>query len=299
MDFDLRQLKSFIDVADLGSFSAAAEKAGLTQPAISLHIQLLEKQLGVRLIERVGRRAQPTAAGRDLLVHARRIADEVSQAIETVAPHRSGQSGRLRIGTGATALIYFLPKILREIRQLMPGIEIRVETGNTPDIVRRLEDNEIDAAIVTLPVTGRSLDLRKVYRDELVAIAPTDAVDLPEDIDVDYLCAQSLLLYQGGNTRKLVDGWLKAGARRVQPIMELGSVEALKTLVAAGLGVAIVPAMAVVGAASGELQTRSLMPKLERDLVLALRRDKHMTAPLRALVSVLNHQSKASAQSAT
>jgi len=299
MDLDLRQLKSFIDVADLGSFSAAAEKAGLTQPAISLHIQLLEKQLGVRLIERVGRRAQPTAAGRDLLVHARRIADEVSQAIETVAPHRSGQSGRLRIGTGATALIYFLPKILREIRQLMPGIEIRVETGNTPDIVRRLEDNEIDAAIVTLPVTGRRLDLRKVYRDELVAIAPTDAVDLPEDIDVDYLCAQSLLLYQGGNTRKLVDGWLKAGARRVQPIMELGSVEALKTLVAAGLGVAIVPAMAVVGFASGELQTRSLMPKLERDLVLALRRDKHMTAPLRTLVSALNHQSKASAQSAT
>lgn len=292
-------MKSFIDVADLGGFSAAAEKAGLTQPAISLHIQLLEKQLGVRLIERVGRRAQPTAAGRDLLVHARRIADEVSQAIETVAPHRSGQSGRLRIGTGATALIYFLPKILREIRQLMPGIEIRVETGNTPDIVRRLEDNEIDAAIVTLPVTGRSLDLRKVYRDELVAIAPTDAVDLPEDIDVDYLCAQSLLLYQGGNTRKLVDGWLKAEGKRIQPIMELGSVEALKTLVAAGLGVAIVPAMAVVGSASGELQTRSLMPKLERDLVLALRRDKHMTAPLRVLVSVLNHQSKASAQSAT
>lgn len=63
MDLDLRQVRSFMDVADLGSFSAAADKAGLTQPAISLHIRLLEKQLGVRLIERVGRRAQPTAAG--------------------------------------------------------------------------------------------------------------------------------------------------------------------------------------------------------------------------------------------
>ena len=66
MDLDLRQVRSFMDVADLGSFSAAADKAGVTQPAISLHIRLLEKQLGVRLIERVGRRAQPTAAGRAL-----------------------------------------------------------------------------------------------------------------------------------------------------------------------------------------------------------------------------------------
>lgn len=293
MDFDLRQLKSFIDVADLGSFSAAADKVGLTQPAISLHIRLLEKQLGVRLIERVGRRAQPTSAGRDLLVHARRIADEVSQAIETVAPHRSGQSGRLRIGTGATALIYFLPTILREIRRLMPGIEIRVETGNTPDIVRLLENNEIDAAIVTLPVTGRSLDLRELHREELVAVFPPDVSAIPENIDADYLCGQPLLLYQGGNTRKLVDGWLKDSSRRVQPVMELGSVEALKTLVESGLGVAIVPAMAVHDAASKGLQTRSLMPKLERDLVLAMRRDKHMTAPLRALVAALNRQSGA------
>ncbi|MDQ1185373.1 LysR family transcriptional regulator [Agrobacterium larrymoorei] len=299
MDFDLRQLKSFIDVADLGSFSAAAEKAGLTQPAISLHIRLLEKQLGVRLIERVGRRAQPTSAGRDLLIHARRIADEVSQAIETVAPHRSGQSGRLRIGTGATALIYFLPTILREIRHLMPGVEIRVETGNTPDIIRLLENNEIDAAIVTLPVTGRSLDLREVLREELVAIFPPDATDVPAHIDADYLCAQALLLYQGGNTRKLVDGWLKGTGRRVQPVMELGSVEALKTLVEAGLGVAVVPAMAVRDATSTALQTRSLVPKLERDLALALRRDKYMTAPLRTFVAALKRQSEASARSAT
>ncbi len=293
MDLDLRQLKSFIDVSELGSFSAAAEKARLTQPAISLHIRSLEKQLGVRLIERVGRKAQPTPAGRDLLVHARRISDEVSQAIDTVAPHRGGQSGRLRIGTGATALIYFMPAILREIRYRMPGIEIRVETGNTPDVVRLLENNEIDAAIVTLPVTGRSLDLRKVHREELLAIFPHDASDIPQVIDPDYLCAQPLLLYQGGNTRKIVDGWLKERGGRVQPIMELGSVEALKTLVEAGLGVAIVPAMAVGDLERSKLQIRSLVPKLDRDLVLALRRDKHMSAPLRALVAALNRQSEA------
>lgn len=292
MDLDLRQLRSFVNVADLGSFSAAAEKAGLTQPAISLHIRLLEKQLGVRLIERVGRRAQPTSAGRDLLVHARRIADEVSQAIETVAPHRSGTSGLLRIGTGATALIYFLPAILRHIRQALPGIEIRVETGNTPDILRLLEENEIDAAIVTLPASGRSLDISEIHQEELVAIFPCEATDVPLEIDAEFLSSQPLLLYQGGNTRKLVDGWLRGGGKRVQPIMELGSVEALKKLVEAGLGVAIVPAMSIDGGSAG-LQARSLTPRLERKLALALRRDKHMTAPLRALAAAINRPSEA------
>ncbi|QCI98429.1 LysR family transcriptional regulator [Agrobacterium larrymoorei] len=287
MDLDLRQLRSFVDVANLGSFSAAAEKAGLTQPAVSLHIRLLEKQLGVRLIERVGRRAQPTSAGRDLLVHARRIADEVSQAIETVAPHRSGTSGLLRIGTGATALIYFLPAILRQIRQALPGIEIRVETGNTPDILRFLEENEIDAAIVTLPASGRSLDIREIHQEGLVAIFPCEATGVPLEVDAEFLSSQPLLLYQGGNTRKLVDGWLRGGGKRVQPIMELGSVEALKKLVEAGLGVAIVPAMSIDGGSSG-LQARSLTPRLERKLALALRRDKHMTAPLRALAAAIN-----------
>ena len=270
MDLDLRQLRSFMDVADLGSFSAAADKAGLTQPAISLHIRLLEKQLGVRLIERVGRRAQPTAAGRDFLIHARRIAEEVAHAIDTVAPHRSGVTGRLRIGTGATACIYLLPPVLGKIRQAMPGIEIVVQTGNTHDILRLLEANTIDAAVVALPASGRSLDISDIH------------------LNAETLSARPLLLYEGGNTRRLVDQWFSASGRTVQPAMELGSVEAIKKLAGAGLGLAIVPRMAMEheGAASG-LEWRSLEPPLERRIALAMRRDKHMTAPLRALAAAL------------
>lgn len=290
MDFDLKQLRSFMDVADLGSFSAAAQKAGMTQPAISLHIRLLEKQLGTRLVERVGRRMQPTFAGHDLLVHARRIAEDVEQALEAVAPHRSATSGRLRIGTGATTLIYFLPAILGQIHQAMPDVEIKVQTGNTPDILRLLEENMIDAAVVTLPTSGRSIELRDIHSEELVAIFPPDAAPLPSEITADFLSAQPLLLYEGGNTRRLVDDWLRASGKRVQPVMELGSVEALKKLAQAGLGVAIIPAMAMQSEAeSSPLTARSLSPKLERRLALALRRDKHLTAPLRALAAILNH----------
>ncbi len=97
-----------------------------------------------------------------------------------------------------------------------------------------------------------------------------------------------MLLYEGGNTRKLVDQWFSTGGRTVQPAMELGSVEAIKKLAGAGLGLAIVPRMAMEheGAASG-LEWRPLEPPLERRIALALRRDKHMTAPLRALAAAL------------
>nr|WP_210271349.1 LysR family transcriptional regulator [Rhizobium sp. RM] len=288
MDVDLRQVRSFMDVVELGSFSAAADKAGLTQPAISLHIRLLEKQLGVRLIERVGRRAQPTAAGLDFLVHARRIAEEVAHALDTVAPHRDGASGRLRIGTGATACIYLLPPVLGKIRKAMPGLDIEVQTGNTADILRHLEANTIDAAVVALPASGRSLDIREIYLDEMVAAFPLDSFPADQVMDVSFLSAQPLLLYEGGNTRKLTDQWFSASGRAVQPAMQLGSVEAIKKLTEAGLGISIVPRMAVEqkNEFSG-LTWRSLAPPVERRIALALRRDKHMTAPLRALAAAL------------
>ena len=96
MAFGFDQLQTFIHIAELGSFTAAADKAGVTQPAVSLQIKLLEQRLGVRLIERVGRRAQPTAAGLEFLDYARRIMRELADAEEAMAPHRNGESGRVR-----------------------------------------------------------------------------------------------------------------------------------------------------------------------------------------------------------
>ena len=152
----LDQLHTFSHVVELGSFSAAARRLNLTQPAVSLQIKHLESRLGVRLIERIGRRAQPTAAGRDLIGHVQRIDEAVTGALNAAAYHRDGGTGRLRLGTGATACIYLLPPVLRALRQKFPSLEIVVSTGNTPDILQSLEDNAIDLALVTLPVPGRN-----------------------------------------------------------------------------------------------------------------------------------------------
>ena len=286
LSFD--QLQTFADVIELGSFSAAADRAGVTQPAISLQLRQLERRLGLRLVERVGRRMLPTPAGSDLLVHVRRIQEEMNRALEALAPHQSGAVGRIRIGTGATACIYLLPPVLRRLKEDMPGLEIAVETGNTPDLVRMIEANELDAGLLTLPVTHRSFETLPVTDDELVALFPArDAPGLPA-IPAVLLAQKPLLFYEGGATRRIVEQWFADAGLTPKPVMELGSVEAIKRLVAAGLGWAIVPALALTDAdAVSDLGHYSLSPRLVRSLGLVMRRDKRLTKGLRALVAAL------------
>ncbi|MBK5960640.1 LysR family transcriptional regulator [Rhodoplanes elegans] len=292
----LDQLRTFCDVATLGSFSAAAERAGLTQPAVSLQIRTLERRLGVRLIERLGRRAQPTAAGSDLLVHASRIGDELAAAVAALAPHRAGTAGRVRIGTGATACIYLLPPVLRALRRRLPGLELTVETGNTADILDRLAANALDVALATLPIAGRNFQVTPVYADELVAVAPPDAA-LPPRFGAAALADKPLVLYEaGGNTRRVIDRWFARAGRTPKPVMELGSVEAIKELVGAGLGFAVLPRLAVAAAeARGQIAMRPLSPRLTRSLGVVLRRDKRLDRGLRAVVEALSDLSPTSA----
>ncbi|MFD2261597.1 LysR family transcriptional regulator [Lacibacterium aquatile] len=278
----LDQLQSFLDVVETGSFSAAAERRALSQPAISQQIRELEKRLGVRLIERLGRKAAPTAAGSELILHARRVEGSVTELLATMARHGSGEVGRIRLGIGATACIYLLPPILRQLRQQMPGLEIVVATGNTGDIVRQVEDTALDIALVTLPASGRMLDVTPVRLDEFVAVGPANG-HLPMAVAPADLAGLPLVLYEpGGNTRSVIDDWFAKAGHAPRPVMELGSVEAIKELVGAGLGYTILPAMAVKSAPS--LDVRPLLPALHRTLALVLRKDKQVTKALRALM---------------
>ncbi|WEX89906.1 LysR family transcriptional regulator [Sinorhizobium garamanticum] len=307
----LEQLDTFAAVVELGSFSAAAERADISQPAVSLQIKQLERYLGVRLIERVGRRAQPTAAGRDLLIHARRIEKEASDALEAMTPYRSEAAGRIRIGTGATACIHLLPAVIARVKARMPGLEITVHTGNTPDILHDLEANRLDLAIVTLPAPGRSFEVEEIYRDEMVAVAPSQERLPPGGVDAAILGTRTLLLYEGGNTRRVVDQWFAEAGVQVKPAMEFGSVEAIKRLVGAGLGWAILPRLALDGSfASNRSKTTNpadsnglgedrdecsslgqdslascpLAPRLNRSLAMVVRRDKHLNRGLREMM---------------
>ncbi|MBP2232797.1 DNA-binding transcriptional LysR family regulator [Azospirillum agricola] len=286
---NLDQLLTFATVVEHAGFTEAAARLGLTQPAVSMQIRNLEKRFGVRLIERVGKRALPTAAGRDLLPFVRRLRDEADAAAARMMSHRAGAVGRVRIGTGATACIYRLPPLLAALRADHPGLEIIVVTGNTPEILDSVEAGTLDLALVTLPAVRPGLSIEPVRVEEMVAVDARAGGSDGVAISPAEVAAGPLILYErGGTMRAVIDAWFVAGGARPRPAMELGNVEATKHLVAAGLGRSILPAVTVAGEGDRErFAVRPLSPPLTRTLGLALRRDKVPDPGVRALMKAI------------
>lgn len=286
--FSFEQLATFVRVMESGSFSAAAASLDLTQPAVSQQIRELERRLGARLLERVGRSIAPTAAGATLLGYARNLLETAAQASDAVARHAQGVQGTVRIGTGATACLHLLPPLLADIQQRYPDLQVIVATGNSADFVRRVEQNLLDLALVTLPVASRALQVSVVLEDAFVLIGPAQARKLPRQVTPQYLPTLPMMLFEPGTaTRQRVDGWLLEAGVRLQPIMELGSVEAIKEMVAAGLGYSLIPQMALRPADRSALQVRTLTPRLTRELGLIVRHDKPVTRAMRVVAEAI------------
>ncbi|HWL79336.1 MAG TPA: LysR family transcriptional regulator [Roseomonas sp.] len=284
----LRQLRTFLAVVDEGSVSLAARALGLTQPAASQQLRELERTLGVRLLDRAAGRSLPTAAGAAFSAPARQAVAAAEEAVAAALAHREGHVGRVRIGTGATACIHLLPPLLAALRQRLPGLEVVVVTGNSDDMVRRLEEGALDCALVTLPLArNRALQVTPLLDDPLVALLPEGMSERERTIWAVELAALPLILYEaGGRTRGLIDAWFARAGLSPRPAMELGSVEAIKGLVGSGLGASVLPLLAAGRAVPGTV-VRSLEPALERKLGLVLRREKVLDRGLRALIEVL------------
>jgi DNA-binding transcriptional LysR family regulator len=179
---NLGYLATFRLVIQRGSFSAAADVLGISQPAVSLQIRQLEQFLQTRLVERTGRGIKATAAGQALLAHGERIQQVVDDAIRSVSAFSHDVSGTITLGTGATACIHLLPPLLEQLRRDYPLLSVGVTTGNTLDIVRAIEENRLDMGLVTLPVSGRALDVMPVMDEEFVFIASQEQQDAFRDL---------------------------------------------------------------------------------------------------------------------
>jgi DNA-binding transcriptional LysR family regulator len=284
----LRQLRTFVAAVETGSVTMAARSLGLTQPAASQQLRELERLLGARLLDRAGGKLQPTAAGQALLEPARRAQAAAEDAASAVAAYRSGEVGRVRLGTGATACIHLLPPVLAAVRQSMPGLEITVAIGNSEEVVRLVEAGELDIALVTLPVPiARSMSMTRLIVDPFVALVPDGMASGAGGMGPAELGRLPLILYESrGATRAIVDAWFRRAGIEARPIMELGSVEAIKVLVASGLGASILPELAVREPVGGAV-LRRLRPALSRDLGYVLRTEKVRERGLRVFIGEL------------
>jgi len=282
-NLNLDQLRSLIEVVDRGSFTEAAKRLHLTQPAISQQISELERRCGLQLVERVGKRAFATAAGRELIMRGRRIIADSEHALVAVRQHKEGTAGRVHIGTGPTALVYLLPPALRKLRDSHPDIEVVVTSGTTHTISEGLLSNVLDIGFTALPVELKELDVVPVRTDPMVAILPATDHDIPERLTPADAASRPLILeYQSVPHRQLSRAWLQAGGVAVRPIMEFDSIEAIKNAVSAGLGTAIVPGPAMTHAPPmNSILVRPLDPPLVRTLGLVQRKGRAESVALR------------------
>jgi DNA-binding transcriptional LysR family regulator len=273
---NLDQLRALIEVVELGSFSAAARRLNLTQPAVSLQIRELEKRVDVLLVRRIGKRAYATPAGRELIEHANGIFDSTNRAMSAMRRHKEGGLGAVHVGCGSAALTYLVLPVLQRLRREHPTIELAVTTGSTSDITERISRNAVDLGFTGLPVDASLFDATIVRDMALVAILPSGDGDAPGKMTAVEIARRQLILSPPrSNYALLAREWLRAAGLEVRPAMEIDNIEAIKAAVAAGFGVALIPEVAISRGPSVEgLVVRPLDPPLALPLGIIRRRNQ-------------------------
>jgi len=292
MSSSLRQFEVFLAVAGAKSFRRAAEALHLSQPALSQHVGELERELGARLFDRLGRTVELTEAGRILEAHAQRLFATLESAREAIRELSGLRRGSLVVGASTTPGIYVLPGVLAAFQTRYPGIELRLQIANSALIEQRVRANEVDLGIVGGHALRQGEEcLAAGLLDELVLIVPPKHRWVGRrEVSPGLLVQERMLMREEGSaTRQLTERIFQQARARFTVAMELGHTEAIKEAVAAGLGVAFVSVHAV----RGEIKAKHLFAvRLER---FRLRRHFHvihnearlLTHSARALVEAL------------
>jgi DNA-binding transcriptional LysR family regulator len=273
---DTRQLTAFCAVVELRSFSRAAERLGVTQPAVSLQIRSLEERLGQQLLDRSGRRVEPTEAGQRLYRGAQRMLALEQQLIEEVAGGDEGElRGELAIGaaTGPGAIV--VPLLLCEFQQINPEVRVALTISDTQTVVEAVARRELELGIVGATPRHRSVVYEPFFEDEVVLVCPAQHPFAGRTVKVDDLRDASLVVMQeGAGVRQVIEEELRKLGTRLKDLdvrLELGLQESVKSAVVAGHGVTFISRNAVEAElADGRLATarvRGLEPKRQISLV--------------------------------
>jgi DNA-binding transcriptional LysR family regulator len=247
---DIRRLEIFAKVAELGSFSRAAEALFLTQPTISEHVRALEDELGVQLLDRLGRGATPTRAGHLLLGYAHRMLSLSREAHQALERFQGRMSGELIVGGSTIPGEYVLPALIGLFKAKYPDIVISLLIGSTRQVSDWLEEGRVEVGVVGAQPTSRALESKELMADELVVVVPaTHAWATRRTTTLADLQKEPMIVRERGSGSRealehaLHDAGLSLAALRV--VGEMGSTQAVKQAVRAGIGIALVSKRAV------------------------------------------------------
>ena len=287
---NLDQLRAFVEVIERGSITAAAKELNLTQPAITHQIQELERRFDVALVERIGKKTYLTEAGEKLLVHARHLLEEDERARSAMRRFGDGWLERVRVGTSATVLMYALPPILRQIKTDHPQLEINLKAGLTAGTLQLLKTNAADLGICALPIEDPAFQVTPLFEDELVAILPDNLGQAPKKVTPTFLAGCPLILgNESSALRRTITEWLSQASPTPKPVMEFDNVEAIKSLVAVGLGASIVPSLSLGPGhvPADNVRVVPLSPRVSRNVGLVQLRGKRSTEGVKIVADAL------------
>jgi DNA-binding transcriptional LysR family regulator len=294
---DVRSLRYFLAVAGSGSFRAAARQQGVSQPAVSQSIAVLEGELGLRLFDRVARRVTLTAEGRVFLEPARRLVDDFDDLRGLLDRSRGAVRGRLELGTTDAASIYVLPKVYRAFRKRHPEVELSVRVEGTESLLRQLADRAVELAIVSYEVGERRALLpgpcyvaEPLHREDLQFIlSARHPLAARRRVDLEELARTPLITFKEDSiTRRAVAQVFAHAGLEPRVAMEISSPEAIKKLVEVGLGASVLPARSV----AAEVRAGTLVAPAVRGVhlqrVLAVVRDgrRHASPAARAFLEL-------------
>ncbi len=265
-----RRLQVFFTVARLLSFTKAAETLHMTQPAVTFQVRQLEEYFNTRLFDRTHNRISLTDAGNLVYGYAEKIFDLYNE-MENMIKDMTGEiSGSLTIGASTTIAEYMLPSLLGDFRKRYQDVVIHLKVSNTEGVVSMVENNVIDLGVVEAPVGNKNLVVETCRNDRLVAIVPNghplashDVVHLDELLEYPFICRE-----EGSGTREVIEEYIchAEGCKDgLNVAMELGSPEAVKGAVEAGMGISIVSEATIAKEVQlGTLAAVELDPPMER-----------------------------------
>src|SRR5437763_3255750 len=275
---DTRQLAAFGAVVERKSFSQAAEQLGVPQPAVSLQIRSLEDRLGQKLLDRSGRRVEPTEAGRRLYRSAQRLLAQERQLLEDVAGEAEGPlRGQLAMGASTGPGGTVVPVLLCEFAEANPAVGVRLSVSDTQRVVERVAERELELGVVGAGRRHRGVVFESFFRDEVVLACAAGHRFAGKTVSLDALREEPLLVMQeGAGVRQVIEDALRGAGTRLRDLdvrLELGLQESVRSAVAAGHGVTFISRTAIESdLAAGTLaiaRVRGLDPVREIFLVRA------------------------------
>ncbi len=293
MDFE--QLRTFIEVSRLRSFSRAAEKLGVTQPAVSAQIRTLETEVGARLFDRDGGKVTFTAAGRVFEPFAEHVLSCHAHIGITIAELHRSPRGEVAISANEATSLYILPAVFAAFKKQYTRVALKIVRADRSHILEDVINREVDFGVVSLPVKDARLTIESIHRDEVALVTgPAHPLAGRETVAIAELLEHPLLLPKSGRQREQIDDFFRAEDVHPRVAMEVESSELLKRLIGAGLGMGFLPRAVVAGdAALGTLHVCNVEGlRLSRELALVFLKEKTLSRAAHAFLEIATGQNR-------